>query len=79
MARIAHRSPRHGRINDVYTPPAERKKGYASAIVAELCSILEGESLQPMLYADQGNPDSNRVYRNIGFMENGIVVDIKFL
>ena len=78
MANIAHRSPRHARINAVYTPSAFRKRGYASAVVAELCSILESEGLDPMLYADLKNPDSNKVYQNIGFIESGKVVDIKF-
>jgi predicted GNAT family acetyltransferase len=78
MANIAHRSPRHARINAVYTPSALRKKGYASALVAELCSILETERLVPMLYADLKNPDSNKVYKNIGFVESGKIADIKF-
>ncbi|OBR66630.1 hypothetical protein A7K91_07180 [Paenibacillus oryzae] len=78
MANIAHRSPRHARINAVYTPPVFRKKGYASAIVAELCLFLESEKLEPMLYADLKNPDSNKVYQNIGFVERGKIVDIKF-
>ncbi|RKP51583.1 GNAT family N-acetyltransferase [Cohnella endophytica] len=78
MANIAHRSQRHARINAVYTPSAYRKNGYASAIVAELCSILESERLVPMLYADLTNPDANKVYRKIGFVENGRIADIKF-
>ncbi len=78
MANIAHRSPRHARINAVYTPPLFRKKGYASAIVAGLCSLVEAERLAPMLYADLKNPESNKVYRNIGFEERGTVADIKF-
>lgn len=78
MANISHRSPRHGRINAVYTPSACRKRGYASALVAELCSILEAEGLVPMLYADAKNPDSNKVYQNIGFIESGKIVDIAF-
>ncbi|WP_408893342.1 GNAT family N-acetyltransferase [Paenibacillus taichungensis] len=78
MANIAHRSPRHARINAVYTPSAFRKNGYASAVVAELSSILISESLEPMLYADLKNPDANKVYQNIGFVERGQVADIKF-
>ncbi|UVI30119.1 GNAT family N-acetyltransferase [Paenibacillus spongiae] len=79
MANIAHRSPRHARINAVYTPPAERYKGYASAIVAELCAIAMKEGLEPMLYADLNNPVSNRVYKNIGFVESGTVKAIRFM
>jgi len=78
MANIAHRSPRHARINGVVTPPAHRKNGYASAVVAGLCEMLLQEGLIPMLYADMSNPDSNKVYRNIGFTECGEVVDLKF-
>jgi len=78
MANIAHRSRRHGRINSVYTPREHRKQGYASAIVAELCGILQGEKLIPMLYADQTNPDANRVYRTVGFVPSGVLQDIRF-
>ncbi|MET3210719.1 UNVERIFIED_CONTAM: putative GNAT family acetyltransferase [Paenibacillus sp. PvR008] len=78
MANIAHRSPRHARINAVYTPSTYRKKGFASAIVANLCSILESEHLVPMLYADLKNPASNQVYKNIGFIEGGKITDIQF-
>ena len=78
MANIAHRSPRHGRINAVYTPPVLRKNGYASAIVAGLCSILEEEDREPMLYADAKNPGSNKVYKNIGFIESGPIAEIRF-
>jgi hypothetical protein len=52
--------------------------GYASAVVAELCSILKSEGLDSMLYADLKNPDANKVYQNIGFVESGQVADIKF-
>ncbi|MBB6672007.1 GNAT family N-acetyltransferase [Cohnella nanjingensis] len=78
MANIGHRSPRHARINAVYTPAAYRKRGYASAIVAALCEIVKSEGLAPMLYADMKNPDANQVYRRIGFVACGTVVDMKF-
>jgi ribosomal protein S18 acetylase RimI-like enzyme len=78
MAQITHRSPRHASINAVYTPPELRKRGYASAVVAELCSRIEEEGLIPMLYADLSNPDSNKVYRSIGFVPAGVIADIRF-
>lgn len=71
MANIAHRSPRHARINAVFTPKHHRKNGYASALVAEMCILLEGEELVPMLYADVKNPTSNKIYQNIGFLKKG--------
>ncbi|MEK3849058.1 MULTISPECIES: GNAT family N-acetyltransferase [Paenibacillus] len=55
-----------------------RKKGFASAMVSELCSILENEHLVPMLYADLKNSVSNQVYKNIGFEEGGKITDIAF-
>jgi uncharacterized protein len=79
MANLAHRSRRYGRINSVYTPRPHRKQGYASAIVSAICSILHSEKLIPLLYADQQNPDSNRVYRNVGFLPSGVVNDVRFV
>ncbi|KGE17894.1 GNAT family N-acetyltransferase [Paenibacillus wynnii] len=78
MAKIAHRSVSHGRINEVYTPRAYRKRGYASATVAEICEMLLRENVTPMLYADAKNPDSNKVYQSIGFVEKGKMAEIKF-
>lgn len=78
MVAIAHRSKNHARINNVYTPPEQRKKGYASAMVAELSSIIIKEDLIPMLYADIKNPDSNKVYKSVGFIESGRIDNIIF-
>ncbi len=78
MVNIAHRSVRYARINNVYTQPEQRKNGYASAMVAELSSILIKESLTPMLYADIKNPTSNNVYKSIGYKESGRIDNIVF-
>ncbi len=78
MAKITHRSARHGRINDVYTPAGHRKQGYASALVAALCDQLLTAGLTPVLYADGKNPDSNKVYQSIGFLHAGQIADLKF-
>ncbi|WP_199616404.1 GNAT family N-acetyltransferase [Paenibacillus alkalitolerans] len=61
-----------------FTSPFLRKKGYASALVAELCLILGQNGLVPKLYADLKNPDSNKIYKNIGFVEAGKIADIRF-
>jgi len=78
MANIAQRSPRHARINAVYTPRRHRKKGYASALVGELTRKVLNEGLTPMLYADLSNPHSNGVYRSLGYREQGKITDIRF-
>jgi len=60
------------RIGPVYTPPEQRKKGYASFLVAGISSLLKARGLAVMLYADAKNPDSNKVYSNIGFNQVGV-------
>ncbi|MFO7636495.1 MAG: GNAT family N-acetyltransferase [Clostridia bacterium] len=76
---ICHRTGRHARINTVYTPPEERKKGYASALMAAVCGIILEEGRKPLLYADLQNPDSNKVYRNVGFIPHGKLHENRFI
>jgi predicted GNAT family acetyltransferase len=78
MANLAHLSARHGRINEVFTPREHRKHGYASACVAELCARMLDKGITPVLYADSINPDSNKVYQSIGFVNAGRVADLRF-
>lgn len=78
MANISHRSKRHARINEVYTRPDMRGKGFASMIIAELSKIIFSEGMVPTLYTDLRNPASNKAYKNIGFKERGKVNQILF-
>jgi len=56
------------RVNFVYTPPEERGKGYASAVVAQLSQqLLDQGRAMCCLYADARNPVSNSIYRKIGY------------
>jgi predicted GNAT family acetyltransferase len=55
------------RIGPVYTPPAHRGRGFASAAVAAVSQrVLDGGS-RVCLFTDQANPVSNRVYERIGY------------
>ena len=78
MVNIAHRSEKYARINNVYTSIEHRKRGYASAMVAEICLMLIKEGLIPMLYADITNDDSNKVYKTIGFVKKGRIDNFVF-
>ena len=78
MANIAHRSKRHERINEVYTKPCMRGKGFGGMIVSELCHIIFSEHRVPVLYTDLANPASNKAYKNVGFIECGKVSQILF-
>jgi predicted GNAT family acetyltransferase len=68
MAAITRRSPRVGAISHVYTPPAERGRGYAGAVTATLVELIQGEGRPTAcLYTEERNPASNRCYARIGF------------
>lgn len=56
------------RIGPVYTPPEQRKRGYASALVAALSQTIldEGRSFC-FLFTDLANPTSNHIYQEIGY------------
>lgn len=73
MSNIAHRSARHARINNVYTPRSCRKKGYASLLVADLSRRILLEGLIPVLYTDLTNETSNKIYQEIGYKPCGKV------
>jgi GNAT superfamily N-acetyltransferase len=61
-------TPNGIRIGPVYTPPALRRRGYASALVARLTEhLLRGDTRFCFLYTDLANPTSNRIYQDVGY------------
>ncbi len=55
-------------VNAVYTPPAWRGRGYATACVAALSARLLGDGRDfCVLYTDLANPTSNAIYARIGY------------
>ena len=69
VSMAARRPPAAGvsRIGPVYTPPEHRGHGYGSAVTACAASDILDSGAVPVLYADRGNPTSNKIYRAIGF------------
>jgi uncharacterized protein len=68
LAGYGGRTPNGIRIGPVYTPPAKRCNGYASALVAELSERLLAEGRTCcFLYTDLANPTANRIYMDIGY------------
>ncbi len=68
MAGYGGRTPNGIRIGPVYTPPALRKRGYASALTAALSQeLLDSGRKFCFLFTDLGNPTSNRIYQQIGY------------
>ncbi len=55
-------------VNLVYTPPELRRKGYATALVAQLSQTLLDEGFEfCTLFTDMNNPTSNAIYIKIGY------------
>ena len=68
----------HGiRVGYVYTPPAFRGRGYATAAVAQLSQLLlEGGRRFCCLYTDLANPTSNAIYARLGYRSLCDFVDL---
>ena len=56
------------RIAPVYTPPNDRQRGYASALVYEVAKRAVNAGRCTLL-ADQANPAANAVYQALGFRQ----------
>ena len=68
MAGRAARTPKGARVGYVYTPPADRGHGYASACVAAFSARLLADGCTfCTLYTDAANPTSNSIYLRMGY------------
>lgn len=68
LAGFAGPTPHGVRVGPIYTPPAERRRGYASPLVATLSQrLLDGGRRFCFLYTDLSNPTSNRIYTDVGY------------
>lgn len=79
LAGITRESPRGSTVGFVYTPRAQRGRGYAGSAVARLCRIAfdRGKDFCT-LYADLDNPTSTGLYRRLGFELLVEAADIAF-
>jgi RimJ/RimL family protein N-acetyltransferase len=60
------------RIGPVYTPPPQRRRGYAgSAVAAASRQALAGGAERCMLFTDLANPTSNKIYDEVGYRRCG--------
>jgi predicted GNAT family acetyltransferase len=67
FAAFGNPTPSGIRIGPVYTPPELRRRGYASALVAELSTRLLADRRFCFLYTDLANPTANKIYERIGY------------
>ncbi|GAA0311962.1 GNAT family N-acetyltransferase [Streptomyces polychromogenes] len=57
------------RIGPVYTPPAERRRGYAAGVTHAASEAAQAAgATEVLLFTDLANPTSNSVYRRLGFV-----------
>lgn len=72
LAGFGGRTPNGIRVGPVYTPPALRARGYASALTAALTQrLLDFGRRFCFLYTDLANPTSNSIYQRIGYRAVG--------
>jgi uncharacterized protein len=61
-------TPRGIRVGPVYTPPADRGRGYGSAVVAAATQSALDEGREfCFLFTDLANPTANHIYQAIGY------------
>ena len=65
-----------GYISLVYTPVEKRRRGYAAALVREVCRCLLVQGMRPALCTDATYAPSNACYRKLGFQLEGEIVTI---
>ena len=64
-------------INNVYTAPEERRKGYCKSLIYQLTKILLNNHLKPILYTDNYNIASNKVYKSIGYKKKKVLINFR--
>ncbi|WP_047980939.1 GNAT family N-acetyltransferase [Ornithinibacillus contaminans] len=79
MANNSRKSKNGATVNAVFTPDEQKRKGYATNVVAALSQkLLNDGSKFCNLYTDLANPTSNSIYRKIGYYEVGDSVEYNF-
>lgn len=66
-------------VSFVYTPPEERRKGYARTMVAACSQELLKSYDFCVLYTDMLNPTSNKIYQEVGYQKIADSVHLEFV
>jgi predicted GNAT family acetyltransferase len=80
MTGVAPAPPGAARVGPVYTPQGDRRRGYATALVAHVSAyeLAAGRS-RCYLHTDLANPTSNDIYMRIGYDWVCEAVDLRFV
>ena len=67
------------RVGPVYTPPKGRRRGYATALVADVSQrALAAVTAKCMLYTDLANATSNSIYQAVGYRRSSDAQEYAF-
>jgi predicted GNAT family acetyltransferase len=55
------------RVTSVYTPPARRGQGYATALTATISDTVPAGTENVLIFTDLANPTSNAIYQRLGY------------
>jgi len=67
------------RVGPVYTPPAERRRGYGAAVTAAVTRAAQAAgATDVVLFTDLANPTSNGIYQRLGYrpVEDRVLLEL---
>ncbi|MEU4272803.1 GNAT family N-acetyltransferase [Streptomyces sp. NPDC026092] len=68
MASVSRIVAGQARVSPVFTPAAQRGRGYAAAVTTAITrAALDAGAAQVLLFTDVANPTSNALYRRLGY------------
>ncbi|MFF1510776.1 GNAT family N-acetyltransferase [Streptomyces sp. NPDC058326] len=68
MAAVSRTIEGQARVHLVWTPPEERRRGYAAGVTAAVGrAALDSGAAQVLLFTDLSNPTSNALYQRLGY------------
>jgi GNAT superfamily N-acetyltransferase len=68
------------RLGPVYTPPEQRRRGYAAAVTAAASRwALAHGAHRVLLYTDLANPATNRLYPRLGYRPRYDALELRFV
>lgn len=66
------------RMQSVYTPPENRKRGYGTVCAHAMSKHFADQGYRCILYTDLGNSTSNSIYRRIGYTAVSELIRYRF-
>lgn len=65
----------YAKINNVFTPPEERRKGYASNLIYCITKEILNDQSKPIVYLSNNSNCNYNLYTNIGYVKSGSLIN----